>query len=107
MSQMSTEIERTHLPPETRAAAISYLTRTGNTDIMVALGLAPDPVAEEKSAAKARAMLNGHGGASIPAGYQCGVCNGPLPSNGICRKTNRCRAAEREFKNQRAERGAE
>jgi hypothetical protein len=66
MSNMSTEIERTFLPPETRDAAIRYLERTGNADVMEALGLVVDLVAAERSAAKARAMLNGHGPA--PAG---------------------------------------
>jgi len=36
---MGTEIERTHLVPETRDAAIRYLTRTGNADVLEALGL--------------------------------------------------------------------
>jgi hypothetical protein len=61
MASMSTEIERTHLAPETRADAIRYLTRTGNTDVLEALGLVADPVAAERSRAKARAMFNGHG----------------------------------------------
>lgn len=60
MSQMGTEIERTHLAPATRADAIRYLERTGNADVLEALGLVVDPIAVERTAAKARAMLNGH-----------------------------------------------
>lgn len=61
-----TQLARPSEDPETRAAAARYLTRTGNADLLEALGLVVDPVAAERSAAKARAMLNGHGPA--PAG---------------------------------------
>jgi hypothetical protein len=60
MASMGTKIERTHLPPETRADAIRYLSRTGNADVLEALGLVADPVAEERSRAKALAEMNAH-----------------------------------------------
>ena len=97
---MGTEIERTYLAPETRADAIRYLTRTGNADVLEALGLVVDPVAAERSAAKARAMLNGHGPAPrtpSPArrGY-CPICNNKLPGYGVCRRSKQCREAAQE-----------
>ena len=99
MSQMGTEIERTHLAPATRADAIRYLTRTGNADVLEALGLVVDPVAAERSAAKARAMFNGH---NLPAvreaerpGY-CPICSNKMPGHGVCRRSNACREAARQ-----------
>jgi hypothetical protein len=45
--------------PEIQAAAIAYLQRTGNADVMVVLGLVEDPVVAERSRAKAKAALRG------------------------------------------------
>ena len=39
--------------PETRAAAVRYLERTGNADVAVILGLVEDPVAAERAREKA------------------------------------------------------
>lgn len=39
--------------PETRAAAVRYLERTGNLDVAMALGLVDDPVAAERARQKA------------------------------------------------------
>lgn len=97
MSQIGTEIDRGYLTPETRSAAARYLTRSGNADVLEALGLTPDPIAEERSAAKARAMLNGKAAGPIPAGQTrpgyCVLCNNKLPGHGVCRRTKRCREA--------------
>ena len=43
---MQTELDRSSAPgAERQAAATSYLTRTGNADLLVILGLAADPEA--------------------------------------------------------------
>lgn len=65
-------------------AAISYLTRTGNADLLPILGLAED---EERAA-------------PLPRGYHCAVCENPLPSHGVCRKSARCREVATEFTDQ-------
>jgi hypothetical protein len=91
---LSTQLDRTHLPEETRADAISYLTRSGNADVLEALGLVADPIAAERSRAKALAGLNAKAPASRPAadrpGY-CVHCNNKLPGHGVCRRGKRCR----------------
>ncbi len=94
---MPTQLDRTYLPEATRADAISYLTRTGNADLLEALGLAADPIAAERSAAKGRAMLYGHATGPLPAGETragyCVRCNNKLPGHGVCKRTKRCREA--------------
>jgi biotin synthase-related radical SAM superfamily protein len=42
MSQMGTRLSRGDLAPDTRADAASYLTRTGNADLLPILGLVGD-----------------------------------------------------------------
>lgn len=39
--------------PETRAAALRYLERTGNLDVATILGLVDDPIAAERAREKA------------------------------------------------------
>lgn len=93
---MATEIDRGYLPPEIRAAATAYLTRSGNADLLPILGLTPDPVAAEMSAAKAKGMLRGHGLPSARARGVCPICQNKLPGHGVCRKRQACREAARE-----------
>lgn len=59
--------------PETRAAAVRVLTRTGNADLLEILGLAePTPPAPKPDGFCAQ-------------GHQ-------LPSHGVCRRSRQCRA---------------
>lgn len=60
-------------------------------DVLMALGLAHDPVAEAKSRAKAAASMHG----SVPREL-CETCGNQLPSHGVCRRKAGCRAAARE-----------
>jgi hypothetical protein len=61
MAGMGTKIERTHLAPETRDAAIRVVNLESDADMLLqALGLVADPVAEERSRAKALAEMNAH-----------------------------------------------
>jgi len=92
---MQTQIDRGYLAPETRAAAIRYITRTGNADVLEALGLVADPVAAERTAAKARAMFNGHNLPPLEPG-RCPVCDHRLASHGGCNRRKACRKATHE-----------
>ncbi|GIE75776.1 hypothetical protein Aph02nite_17260 [Actinoplanes philippinensis] len=67
--------------PETRAAAVRVLTRTGNADLIEILGLddtppPPDPV---------RTGINMGGGS-----LRCSKCRQRTRADGICRRKTRC-----------------
>jgi hypothetical protein len=74
-SSMQTQIDRGYLAPETRAAATSYLTRTGNADLLPILGLDADPNAVKR-----------------PPG-DCPICGNKLASHGGCNRRKACREA--------------
>lgn len=76
--------------PETRAAAVRFLERSGNTDVAEALGLVEDPIAAARSRAKAAAELHGKGVNGV-----CPICGNGLPSHGVCRRREGCREAAR------------
>ncbi|GEM_PF-5684462 len=70
---VTTKIDTTiHVSDATRAAAVRVLTRTGNADLLVVLGLD----------AGARPVL-GPG--------DCDTCGNRLPGHGVCRRTRQCR----------------
>lgn len=71
-SSIQTNIDRGYLTPDTRASATSYLTRTGNADLLPILGLA---VEQPK-----------------PRG-DCPVCGFKLASHGGCNRRKACREA--------------
>lgn len=87
-SALETQIDRGYLPPEIRAAAASYLTRTGNADLLPILGLVVEPKAIEGGQAKPLAS------AARP-GF-CPICQNKLPGHGVCRRSKACREAARE-----------
>lgn len=95
--EIQTEIDRGYLAPETRADAASYLTRTGNADLLPILGLTGDPEAAQAQQAKARALLGGRAAPPMPPGYRCGVCRNRLPTTGACRRSGRCRVVLAEW----------
>lgn len=102
MSDLDVTLDRPYAQQaETRAAAVRYLKRTGNADVLEALGLVADPVAEERGRAKALAELKNKRMSPAPgparAGY-CPICQNKLPGHGVCRRSTRCRevAAQRE-----------
>jgi ribosomal protein S14 len=77
--EMGTQIDRGYLPPETVADATSYLTRTGNADLLPILGLGDDPKVVKRATG------------------DCPICGNKLPSHGVCRKRQTCRKAAREL----------
>jgi hypothetical protein len=81
-----------------RINARRYLERTGNADVLPALGLAPDPAAEERNRAKAAAPHDAV--ARMRRFGTCVLCgNTPPARGGPCRRTRACRkAAEEESK---------
>lgn len=85
--RLTTRTDGVHLAPETQAAAARYLTRTGNADLLLILGLAEDP--------EAQPMRLPRGLVRQQAG-KCPLCGNYLPSHGVCRRSNRCREAARE-----------
>lgn len=64
--------------PETLAAALRYLERSGNADVAEVLGLTGPPVELPE-----------------PPG-DCPICGNRLPSHGVCRRREACRAVARE-----------
>jgi len=70
---VTTQLARPTDDPATRAAAVRYLTRTGNADVLEVLGLV--------EAAPARRVA------------KCVVCGNKLPSHGVCRRARGCRDA--------------
>lgn len=48
MSEMSTQLDRPYLHAGTRDAAVRFLTRTGNADLIDMLGLGDDPEPGER-----------------------------------------------------------
>ena len=89
---IDTEIGLSRLPDETRLAAARYLTRTGNADVLEALGLVADPIAARQARAKAMADMS-HGYTGARARPDCPVCHKPAPPRRPCRRTKLCRAA--------------
>jgi len=92
-----TDVDRSYLDPETKAAALQYLQRTGNADVAEALGLVVDPIAAARSRAKARWELSSTSPAprapvEVPPGH-CPLCGNPIPKSGACRKRLVCREA--------------
>lgn len=83
------------LPEETRAAASAYIVRTQDDpgELLMALGLAADPVAEANSRRKAAASLHGGTGHERPL---CEVCGNAVPPHGVCRRAAGCRAEARK-----------
>lgn len=63
--------------PEAQAAALRYLRSSGNADVAEALGLVEPPI-----------------GLPEPLG-DCPICGNRLPSHGVCRRRETCRAAAR------------
>jgi hypothetical protein len=82
---LQTDLDRSYLDPEVRAAALRVLTRTGNTDVAEILGLAA-PTAPE-------------GGVLVDGRVHCAACRYPMPRSGQCRRMRQCRvgAADREL----------
>ena len=77
-----------------RADAVTYLERTGNSDLLPILGLVADPVAERARRAKALVDMGSKPWSQRAAGPgDCERCGNALPKSGVCRKTMRCRAA--------------
>jgi hypothetical protein len=73
MSDFETQqLDRSYLDQETRDAATRYLVRSGNGDVLVALGLAVErePDAEVEL---------------------CSACGRPVPKSGVCRVGRQCR----------------
>lgn len=92
-----TTLDRSYLDPETREAAKRYLQRTGNADVMEALGLVEDPIATERSRAKAQWELSSTSPVprppvDVPPGH-CPLCGNRIPKTGVCRKRLVCRQA--------------
>jgi hypothetical protein len=69
-----TEVDRSYLDPETQAAALRYLERTGNADVAAALGLADPPPAPEVG----YVVVNGR--------TYCATCRCRTRADGICRR---------------------
>lgn len=79
MSSLQTPIDAPYARhPETLAAALRYLERSGNADVAEVLGLVEPPLELPK-----------------PLG-DCPICGNRLPSHGVCRRRETCRAAARE-----------
>lgn len=79
---LTTELARPSDDPGTQAKAIVYLWRTGNLDLLAALGL--------------DAALNARRGPAKPKPTRCPICDNKLPKHGVCRKRQACREAARE-----------
>jgi hypothetical protein len=79
VADLDTDLDRSYLDPETRAAAARYLTRTDNADLLVVLGLVGE---DEPQTVDGR-----------PA---CPACRKPYPEDGrrACRRTT-CRLGPR------------
>lgn len=76
---LSTHLDRPYAwQPATRAAAMRVVGRQDEADLLLAmLGLVEKPEVEQ-------------------AATHCALCGNKLPSHGVCRKAQRCRAAARE-----------
>lgn len=81
MADLGTELDISHLAPETRAAAVRYLERSGNADVAEILGLAP------ATAPPGTVLVDG---VTIHA-----ACGRPMPKSGRCRQRQQCRDQER------------
>lgn len=76
---MSTQLDRAYARQSaTRAAAIRFLERTGNDDLLAPLGLVIESGPVRRTAGN------------------CSISGNKLPSHGVCRRSNACRTAANE-----------